>query len=780
MKLIRILIPLFFLPALLFAEDIYLRQNQFFTELVISDIAAEVDGVSKDNNTITIQFKDPLAADFTGSLNDPFIKRIESGEQSITVYFAQGTDFVFTTEGANVKLVSSKKRELDDIKLGYGIESPIIRKGGEIIEDEESERSLGRVDELIASRNFDEAIVQLEGFLSNQPSEYYRQEALYRMGMAYFHKGEESYKNYVTAAKIFDDFIEMYPDSYRFRDALMRSAESKERAGMYYEAIFGYENIIKLVRDEEMQKLAYRRIAEIYEQLGQYDRAIEARENYVRRFPEAKRVQDATIGMLQSKRGDSENAFLNFQEFRGENTDFTDLSPEIIYSMGEVFKEKGENQDALRAYSKVFELFPSSEHADLAMYRAAEMNEELGNQDAADSLLVRARDLYPEKTGGLLASIKYADNHLTEKSPADWQKFLDNALKSEDFEVKSQAELVMIKAYYNEGDYDKTLSAIDDFARLNYSSPLMEEVFDIKQLIRLKQAERAYEEGKDNVSEQYINALLEEFPDSDYREDAERILQQIKYIRTRAKLDGGEFNKVISDVENFYANTERIYEPAIWNSLLDEAYYALSDRYLQNGQLELAQLSAKQYFVHVEEGEHQEEVRDIYEESLFTIMKGSFDDKRYLDVIRFYDDNSGMINGSEDQQFQDKLKAYAAFSLYKLTLPEKSAQIMDTIEYTDNPVYKLTNLLLGRGGIDFDVNGLDRETFMFIVDELEKQDVDKAIAVLDRYTKDPMLAEKLKFDITKNIFDDNKREMVLLDIYQDLNSTSKCNGVYRE
>jgi TolA-binding protein len=633
----------------------------------------------------------------------------------------------------------------------------------------------------MAQGNNQQASLNLEAFLAKNVNDYYRQEAMFRMGSAYFNMGGASYKNYISSAEIFDDFTTLYPESYRYKEALLKSAKAKELADMYYEAIFAYEKVIRLMPDIQVQKDAYKSIAQIYEKLGQTDRAIEARENYIKKFKDDAVSQKAIIGMLYSKKGDEDIAFRYFQDILGKPLNYTDTPAGAVYEMASVLDKKNMPMEALEYYSRVYDLYPEDEKADMAMFNAALMQEKLGRKEQADKLLLDTIKRYPKRTGGQLASIKYADTHLDSKNTQEWEKFMADALVSKDFDLKTQADLVIIKSLFNGKYYDRVLEKTDKFARENYGSPMLKEVFDIKQKVRLNQARQANEEGRLDQAQQYVGELLKEFPDSPYRREAKFIAQTIGLGREKVKLESGDYKGVIDAVEKFFTEEQEIIEPEKWNTLLQDAYYRSAKQSYDAGAFTKALLSAKQSLVQFDKGTHEKELADISEKSVAALMISGFDNKKYLDVIKLYDENEQIIDSSADNVFKDAMKAYTSFSLYKMTLPDKAGQLLGTVGQNKVPVYWLTSLLLNGGKINFDVNALDSETLTFISDELDKKDPDIAFQLLDEYKKDVKLAERLKFKMSKNIFDDTKREQVLVRIYQDVNNdTAKRFDGYEE
>lgn len=777
-----VIIVLILISFTAYAQDIYLKQNRFFTELVITGAAGNVKDVQKDNTALTLFFKSHIRANFPGGLNDRFISKITASGNTVKFDFNNDTDFIFITEGADVKIVASRRKKLDDIKLGYGIEDAIIRRGSGIIENAEAEKQLGVIDEMFAKGDHTLAIPELERMLASDINNYYRQEVLFRLGNAYMADGAKTYLSYITASQIFDDFANLYPESYRFKESLLKSAEAKEKADMFYEAIFAHEKIIRVVNDVSTQKKSLIKIADIYQKLGQTDRSIATRETYIKRFKDDQDQQTAIMAMLHEQRGDTDVAFRYFQTLTGRKVDYSKFPPEALFEMGNVFDKRNRDEEALNAFKRVYGFYPQSDLASMAMYRAALMLEKLKRNDEVDPLLLEAGKKHPKSAGGMLASIKYASKHLKEKSTADWEKFLANAIKADDFQILEQAHLLLIRSLYNEENYLKALEEIVKFGRRSYSSPLMADVFDIEQKIRLAQAKSDYELGKLDGAQGHVQRLLKDFPETVYRREAKIIDQAISLGKTEEKFALGDYKGVISFTENFLTDELEVIEPDKWAKLLDDAHYGKIKSDYESKSIAAALAGAKQYLAQFQEGgKYLTEIRNIAERITLDLVQNAYDKARYMEAIQRFTENQQIVNNSSDNIFKDAVRSYVAFSLYKMSLKKEAEDLMAQVGENKIPAYWLTNLLLGDGEIRFQVNALTPETLIFVATEAEKTNPDTALKLLKEYTKDPKLATKQRFRITKNIPDETKREALLSSLYQEINAdTTKRFDGYEE
>lgn len=83
------------------------------------------------------------------------------------------------------------KKKSENIELGYGIEKPVLKGSDKILEDAKADEILKDIDQSIAEGEHAYALAVTENLLNSGVAGYYRQEALFRLGMIYFEMGGE-------------------------------------------------------------------------------------------------------------------------------------------------------------------------------------------------------------------------------------------------------------------------------------------------------------------------------------------------------------------------------------------------------------------------------------------------------------------------------------------------------------------------------------------------------------------------------------------------------------
>lgn len=765
-----LLIISFFVFCTGWAAGIYVRNNGHFSEFIVSDMAGSIVSVSEGESKMMVELTAPLAAGSSGSFNDPFIKSLSIDGRMLTVTFYPNTDYALSRRDGDILITAARKKETEDIQLSYGIEQPLIKGTDRILEDEQAEEMLGRIDQAIAEDQLNQALTMTETFLNSGAAGYYRQEGLFRLGMIYFRLGEQSDDNYIFASKIFDNFIKEYPDSFRKKDALIKSAEAKELAMLYNEAIFAYNSVIKTLRDRNIRKMAYERIADIYSRSGQFEKAIDAHEDVIRNFPETFTQQNAKIGLLHAKKKDFDLAYKSFLTVLDNKDELGLLGAEELYSMAEVFKERSQYDIAREVYEKLYSLYPSSEFSDMAMYYSARMYERLGKEREADARLDICTQVYKDKSGGLRCLVMFARRHINEKMPEEWEKTLEPALNSRDIDIRSEAELVLIRAYFNQNKFDEADGRVDNFIRKNFTSEHLPEVYKMRQRITLTKARDAYGKSQYGRAKELVEDMLAVFPDTEFKREALEILQDIRFGDIKDKYQAGRYKETVDDLTQFLTENTDLITPDKWMDMLQESKFAYGEQLYQSGNLSSAIVVLSEYTASFPEGAHIDAAERYLTDSIERVMDSYYAGKEFLQIISMYEQNSDMITGGGDTAFRDKMKSYTAFSLYKMGVREQASQLLDTVENRENPYYLMTAIMLDRinGQVNPDVFTTDM--LDFLVQELETSKPDYIVEMLKNYTKDKTYASRQIYSISKGVFDDLKREAILFDLYSRLDN----------
>jgi len=773
-----LLILTFFVFFSCWGAGVYVRNNGHFSEFILSGMADSIVSVSEGDSRIMVELITPLAADTASKFNDPFIKSISIDGHMLIVNFYKDTDYTLSKRDGDILITAAKVKKSEDIQLGYGIEKPVLKGSDRIMEDAKADDVLKEVDGSIAEEEYAYALAVTENLLNSGVEGYYRQEALFRLGMIYFKMGEEADDNYVFASQIFDDFIKEFPDSFRKKDALIKSAEAKEMAMLFNEAIFSYNTIIKSLRDRKIRKMAYERIADIYSRSGQYVKAIQAHEDVIKNFKESFTLQKAKIGLLQANRKDYDLAYKTFLTVLDNKSQLGLLEAEELYTMADVFAKRSQFDIARELYEKVYALYPSNELADVAMYYSANMYAKQNNDKATDARLDICRQVYKTKKGGLMCAVLYAIRHVDEKAPLEWEKELKPALDSQDIDIRSEAELVLINAYFNNNEYDNADKRVDEFIKKNFTSESLPEVYRIRQLITLTKARAAYKKSDYAVAKQLIEDMLSVFPDTEFKREALEILQDISFGDIRDMFAAGYNKETIEALTKYLTENTELINPEKWMFMLQEAKFAYAKELYTDENLFDTIIAASEYLTSFPNGIHKDEISNMLVDSVSRTMDEYYMNKEFIKIISLYEMNTEVITKGGDEPFRDKMKSYTAFALYKMGMHDQSSEMLDTVVDTANPYFMMTSIILGRITEQVNTDVFTKGMVDFIVQELETTNPDYLVEMLKGYTKDKTYASKQIYSISKGVFDDLKRETILFDLYNrlDTDETTRFEG----
>jgi len=774
MARIFLIILTFFMFVTANAAGVYIRNNGHFSEFIIAGMADSIVSVSEGESKMVVELLNPLAADSVGNFNDPFFKSMSIDGRMVTLSFYPDTDYTLSKKDGDILITAAKKKKEDGIQLGYGIEQPLIKGASKILDDKKAEEVLGMIDDAMAEDDLPYAMGLTENFLNSGVEGYYRQEGLFRLGMIYFKMGDQSEDNYIFAAKIFDEFIKDYPESFRKKDVLIKTAEAKELAMLYNEAIFAYNNVIKSLRDRNIRKMAYERIADIYSRSGQWAKAIDAHEEVIRHFKETLTQQKAKIGMIQAKRKDYDLAYKTFLTVLDNKKELGLLGPEELYTMADVFAKRTQYDVAREAYEKGYSLYPSSAFADMSMYNSARMFEKLGKDQATDARLDICRQVYKEKKGGLLCSVMYARRHIDEKMPEEWEKTLDNALNSDDLDIRAEAELVLINAYFKQNKYNEADKRVDDFIKKNFTSEHLPSVYRIRQQITLTKARDAYQRSNYAEAKALIEKMLFDFPDSEFKKEATEILQDIQFGDIKDKYQAGRYRETIDELAKFLTENTDLINPEKWMYMLQEAKFAYAKQLYDQNNLSDAIVAVAEYRTSFPNGIHKDEAALIMKDAISREMDDYYANKEFIKIISLNENNTDFIEKGGDAPFRDKMKSYTAFALYKMGMQDESIKMLNNVENKQNPYYMMTAIMLGLIKEQVDPNVFTEGMMDYLVQELESTNPDYIVKMLKNYTKNKTYAAKQTYSISKGVFDDLKREAILFDLYQRLDKDEEA------
>lgn len=769
---VNILCTLLLFCSILYANDIAIRHTVVSTELKIVVPAENIVSTQKQKNQFIVHFVKPLNITVDSASLGQFIKRVTAEGNLLTIELSADTDVFSKPSDDSLLIVFSPKRKVDNLKLSNEIEKPIISKVDELNKEPLAEAKLSYLDELLADGKSRLALTEVRTQLTKYVDGYYSQEFFFKLGQVYLAMGEKSDKYFLEAAAIFDQFTKEYPDSFRVADAMWKAAEAKERAGVYYESIFGYRKVMGLVPDTETGKMALEKIAKIYFGIGQYDKAIDIYKEYIGKYKERPAKVIGFMGLLFVKQKDFESAYLYFKEILDNGADFIELGPEILYAMAESFENKMKYADAINVYTKIYNLFPNDENADMAMYNAGLLMAKGNKNKMSKQLMEVCKDKYKGKRGALLSALYIANADMNRFSTEYWQEYLSDVLNTDlDINLKTEGNLFIIQSFFREKRYEVDLNFIAEFEKTYFDSPLLDKVYDIKQQIYIEQARAAFGAAQLDTADEIVSNLIREFPTTVYIEEGEKILENTQFSRIEKMFNEGFFIETIKAIEQFYINTKKVHFISQWSTLLDKAYFEYISRLKLNNEQQALLIYLRQYLINIPNGQFVEQLRKDLENLVQSEIIQLVKNKSFVQAVKFYEDNKGWIDRTKDLKLKDTVEGYIAYSLYKLGETRTASQIVKDIGDKKQPSISMVMLLLGMSDSEFDMNNLSKEDIKFVVDELKVNEPLRVLMLLDKYQKDVILKNKLKYDVIQ-LFENGERKKKLLALYESVKPLS--------
>ncbi len=742
----------FCLNSSLLAYNIYLKSTGVATELKIDVPIKNVDKIIKNNNSILIKFNRIVEITVSKDFKSNHIKDIDFKNNELEVKLYNSTSYFIRKLDNSIIITVTPDKKLNDIFLSNNIEKPLINRGENIEKNPVAEKQLNDINNLLKKGDAEAALSIAKQMLEQYKSGYYASEALFRLGMIYMEMGKKSDKYYLEASFVFDNFIKQFPENFRLVDALWQSAEAKEKAGIYYESIFTYRKVLNIVPDTATGRQALINIGDIYYKIGQFNKAIDTYKEYIKKFKERPGDILAKLGLVYYKLKDNENAYLYFNEVANKGIDYLRYNTDVLLAMAQTFEDKKRFKDAIEIYNKIYNLYPNSDSADIAMYKSGVLLEKEGKTKLSRQLLLECKEKYKGKKGALMAALYLAKKDMSKFSSEYWLTFLNDVLENNiDINLKIDAHYFIIKSYFREGRYKICLQLIKEFENKFFDSPLLEDVYTLKQQIYLKQAHEAFLSAQLDKADAIAKNLLKEFPNSKFKKDIEHLLENTKFYRINKMYKNKKYLDVIHNIEEFYTNTKNVFEKEKWNKLLEEAYMAYINKLEKAGETKVAMLYARQYLIQMPNGNKFDEIRGKLVKYISDEVIRLVKDKSYIKAVQIYERDKSWLEKSKNFKAYEEAKSYIAFALYKLGEKESAIKLIKTIKNKNEPKISMLMLLLDLNIKNFDVNRLSDEDFKFVITELKYKNPDKALRYIDKYKKNDKLKYILKYDVINSL-----------------------------
>ncbi len=777
----RILFILIFtiISSQVFAQEVFFKKDKYSSELYLKLPTTDIRNVEKRTNEAVVYFTKQIRAPFSRNFDDNYIKSVSGSGDTVIVQIAPETSFSIVNDVEGIKIIATKERTNSEIFSSYGVGSPLLSEGN-VADDTIAAAKLDEVDQLIINREFPAAVRVLEDLLRTTNNDFYRQEAMYKLGDTYLLMSEYDDTYLLNAYTTFDDFVRLYPNNFRVVDALIKSAESKELENQIFEAIYTYEKIYETAQDSESRRRALIKSADLYKLVGQQDKAIDVYKKYLQNFrTNADRVS-IEIGKIYFDKNDIDLAYEYFYQIDVDNlvADET-VDADMLLAIAKTFDNKNRTEDAIKIYNEIFDRVPDTDMASASVMRAAELLQQLNKTTEADKLLLQLKENYPDKLSGQQASIEYAKKYLSSKPSDYWKEFFADLLaRDDDYGQHPEAKYLIIKSLVRENKVDEVIDEIKLFTQTYPDSPHFVELDSTREEFLFAKGTKLFNANTFAEAEPVLLYFQGEYGDSKYKNRVDKMLIDIRFDKAEKMYANNNFKDVIVDAEKYIADNPNAIDIIRWFELYENASYKEIGVFYGAKDYPATRVKAREYLSVFPSGRYVTQVSDMLEGALKTPMEDFEMDRDYPATVLLYDANKEWLASWKNEPYKDDIELMAATALYRTGLASQSKTLYDVVTPRDTTPYISLGILLGDTKQDTNINKLSASEFEYVINELSVTNLDRALSLLKAYSANPKLATQLEYKIAKNTVDDAKRQEILFDVYEILraNDAAKFDG----
>lgn len=777
LKIIFILKLIFLVSFTSYAQELLLRSNDFSVEAYIKVNSSLVKSIQKGTNTVVIIFHQKIKEPFVQNLDNKFINSVVARGNQFTFYISKDADFSVINDAGGLKIVATKKLNDEDILMSYGVGKPLLTENTSIVEDRGLEDKIADADVYVTEKRYVKAANILNDVLQKSKNEFYRQEALYKLGKVYMFLGESNRDYYIDAYETFDNFIKLYPDNVRVADALFQSAEAKENIGQLYEAIFTYEKVYNSLPDVESQKIAMMKMAELYVRLYQFDKAIDVYNNHAEQYIDNRDFIYSELGKLHHSMDNFDSAYeayinLDIDEFVNNPSN----GSEELFRMADTFEQKKKYADALNLYERIYTNYPESSQTINAIKATSKILTNLDREEEADQLLLKMGELYLDQEIGQKALLEYANKYFTSKDHDYWDKFFKPILEAGDAGIfHMDVRYLLLKALYNEKRYKEALIAANDFIDNYGFSTNIQEVLDIREEIMIMNLTETFINKDYENLDSMVNNFLALYPETNYKDRIDEMVDELYYRDIIALYTDNKFDETISVVERLIQE-DNISEAKLDRllKLLDDSYYKKLSMNIAMDNFDSSVSLAKEYKNIFPKGKSYGKVEALLVDTIVKEIGSAYLDGKYEYALDLYNDSKDLVESLKDKAALNELLLNVARSAYNIGSVDIAGKMYDELTPIATENYVMLGLLLGKNPNNFNINLLNAVNLEYITSRIDPFQFDKAEQILDLYTSDISEASRIKYKLSKNILNDDKREAILLGIYDVLKSNSEA------
>jgi TolA-binding protein len=361
----------------------------------------------------------------------------------------------------------------------------------------------------------DEAIGLLEEFKSQNPGHFYNDPAMFLLGDLYYAKGLPD--NYQAAQDAWREAVDTFPRSFEAPRAAFMLGESARRMGYSNEAAGLFKLAAESYPDSPWAPLATLSAADMSLAMNLNEDARKTVRAMADRDPPDAWSLLALLRLATADYQDTlySQAVEKFRDALDRDPEIYELYPGMLYAMGDSYSYLSRPDLTAMFLEHAVNLEPDHPKADVMLARIGNALQSMGRGSEAIGYFKLAKDIYPDRDGGLVSQIRLADMGALSSFFQGDQVF--DALER----GARQATVKM---------YDQIIGGASP-------SPLLQLAY-----LKIGQAQAA--DGENSEAIRWLRELVSNYPRGVLVDEARPILSRAVVNEASQRFNLGEFGKV--------------------------------------------------------------------------------------------------------------------------------------------------------------------------------------------------------------------------------------------
>jgi TolA-binding protein len=361
----------------------------------------------------------------------------------------------------------------------------------------------------------DTAIALLEKFRSENPGHVYSDPSVFLLGDLYYAKGLP--ENYQAAADAWREAIDTYPRSLEAPRAGFMLGDIARQMGYHNEAAGLYRLDAESYPESPWAPLATLRAADMSLAMNLNEDARKAVKPLAEKIPPDAWSPLALLRLAMADYQDSlySQAVEKFRDALDRDPEIYELYPNMLYALGDSYSYLSRPDLTAMFLEHAVNLEPDHPKADVMLARIGNALQSMGRNAEAISFFKLAKELYPDRDGGLVSQIRLADLGALSSFFRGDQVF--DALER----GARQATVKM---------YDQIISSASP-------SPLLQLAY-----LKIGQAQAA--DGENSEAIRWLRELVSKYPKGVLVDEAKPILSRAVVNEATQRFSLGEYDRI--------------------------------------------------------------------------------------------------------------------------------------------------------------------------------------------------------------------------------------------